>query len=313
MFDTVLLCLTRADVSGAHFLEVVPRLLDNVVESSCNGVVSVTGDLDGLKVVATGQRVRIRGGSLCKFLLGDNCQTMGRNDTQQAIEKLSDSLTLPMNKAKVTRMDVAQNFIMRNPVSVYLNHLGVLRYADRLEEPSGLYYSLKGGRLCFYNKNRERRDKKETIPDLFSGQSVLRYERRYTQRIAAKFMAAEVTGAMLYNEAFYIRVLNAWRDDYQAIQKINDINTAVNFQEMKTVRQFQRACIRSKVEEMGGLIKMLERIKEAQQRGELTKKQALDFRKAVNEACQEADGQTAQCEAIEELDRKVTEAVRYYR
>ena len=25
MFDTVLLCLTRADVSGANFLEVVPR------------------------------------------------------------------------------------------------------------------------------------------------------------------------------------------------------------------------------------------------------------------------------------------------
>ena len=313
MYDTVLLCLTKADVSGVNFLEVVPRLLDNVVESRCNDVVSITGDLNGLKVTATGQRVRIRGGSLCKFQFGNNCQTMGRRDTQQAIEKLSDSLTLPMDKANVTRVDVAQNFIMRNPVEVYLNHLGVLRYADRLEEPSGLYYRLKGGRLCFYDKNRERRDKKEAIIGLFRGQNVLRYERRYTQRIAAKFRVAEVTGAMLYDEAFYIRVLNAWRDDYQAIQKINDNDTAVNFQEMKTKRQLYKVAVQSLIEREGGLIQMLGRIKEAQQRGELTKKQALDLRGAVNEACQETGGQTAQSEAIEELDRKVAEAVRFYR
>ena len=315
MYDTVFLCLTQADVSGGgvDFLKVVPRFLDNIVECRCNGVVSVTGDLNGLKVTATGQRVRIRGGSLCKFLLGNNFQTMGRSDTKRAIEKLTDSLRLPMDKASVTRMDVAQNFIMKYPVAVYLNHLGVLKYADRLEEPSGLYYRLNKDRLCIYDKNREQRDKREAIPDLYSNRNVLRYERRYTQRIAAKFGVAEVTGARLYEEAFYIQVLNAWKADYQAIQKINDIDTTLNFQAMNTVRQFQRACVRSKVEEMGGLIQMLNQIKEAQKRGELTKKQALDLRRTVNEACQETGGQTAQNEAIKELDKKVAEAVRFYR
>ncbi len=313
MYDTVFLCLTKADVSGVNFLEVAPRLLDNVVESRCNDVVSITGDLNGLKVTATGQRVRIMGGSLCKFLFGDNCQTMGRRDTQQAIEKLSDSLTLPMDKANVTRVDVAQNFIMRNPVAVYLNHLGVLRYADRLEEPSGLYYRLKGGRLCFYDKNRERRDKKEAIPDLFRGQSVLRYERRYTQRIAAKFRVAEVTGATLYEEGFYIKVLDAWRDDYQAIQKINDINTAVNFQTMTTIPELHKAGVLALVDKAGGQIAFLSQLKEAQQRGDIGKVQACRLRKEVEKACQETGGQTAQSEAIEELDRKVAEAVRFYR
>ena len=313
MYDTVFLCLTKADVSGVAFLEVVPRLLDNVVESRCNDVVSITGDLNGLKVTATGQRVRIMGGSLCKFQFGNNCQTMGRRDTQQAIEKLSDSLTLPMDKANVTRVDVAQNFIMRNPVAVYLNHLGVLRYADRLEEPSGLYYRLKGGRLCFYDKNRERRDKKEAIPDLFRGQSVLRYERRYTQRIVAKFRVAEVTGATLYKEGFYIKVLDAWRDDYQAIQTINDINTAVNFQTMTTIPELHKAGVLALVDKAGGQIAFLSQLKEAQQRGDIGKVQACRLRKEVEKACQETGGQTAQSEAIEELDRKVAEAVRFYR
>ena len=313
MYDTVFLCLTQADFSGVDFLEVVPRFLDNVVECRCNDVVSVTGSLNGLKVAVTGQRLRITGGSLCKFLLGDNRQTMGRGDTQRAIEKLSDSLHLPMDKASVTRMDVAQNFIMNHPVAVYLNHLGELRNAHRLEEPSGLYYALNGGRLCFYDKNEEQRDKKETIPALFSGRNVFRYERRYLQRIAGRFEVTEVTGAMLYEEEFYIKVLNGWMSDYQAIQKINDIDTTLNFSEMRTVPQLNKACIRLAVKGAGGLIQFLDQIEEARQRGEIDKVQACRLRKAVNDACQEKDGQTAQNEAIKELDKKVAEAVRFYR
>jgi len=313
MYDTVFLCLTQADASGVDFLEAVPRFLDNVVEYRCNDVVSVTGDLNGLNVAVTDQRMRIRGGSLCKFLLGDNFQTMGRSDTQRAIEKLSDSLHLPMNKASVTRMDVAQNFIMKNPVAVYLNHLGVLRNTKRLEEPSGLYYSFnKKDSLCLYDKNREQRDKGGTIPALYRGKNVLRCERRFIKRIAAKFGATEVTGAKLYEEAFYIQVLNAWKDDYQAIQKINDIDT-IDFQSVKTVPQLNKVCIRIAVQEAGGLIQFLNQIQEAQQRGEIDKVQACRLKKAINNACQETGGQTAKNEAIKELDKKVAEAVKFYR
>ena len=313
MYDTVFLRLTRADVSGANFLNVASRYLDNVKVCHCNDVVSVTGDLNGLNVAVTDQRLRIRGGSLCKFLLGDNFQTMGRSDTQRAIEKLSDSLHLPMDKASVTRMDVAQNFIMKHPVAVYLNHLGVLRNTERLEEPSGLYYRFnKKDRLCLYDKNREQRDKGGTIPDLYLGKNVLRCERRFIKRIATKFGATEVTGARLYNEAFYIQVLNAWKDDYQAIQKINDIDT-IDFQSVKTVTQLNKFCIRIAVQEAGGLIQVLNQIKEAQLRGKIDKVQACRLKTAINNACQETGGQTAKNEAIKELDKKVAEAVRLYR
>ena len=217
-----------------------------------------------------------------------------------------------MDKASVTRMDVAQNFIMKYPVAVYLNHLGVLKYADRLEEPSGLYYCLNKDRLCIYDKNREQRDKREAIPDLYSNRNVLRYERRYTQRIAAKFGVTEVTGARLYEEAFYIQVLNAWKDDYQAIQKINDIDT-IDFQSVKTVPQLNKVCIRIAVQEAGGLIQFLNQIQKAQQRGEIDKVQACRLKKAINNACQETGGQTAKNEAIKELDKKVAEAVKFYR
>lgn len=311
MYDTVFLRLTQAEVNGVDFLEEVPCFLEDVGEHIYSGFPFITGNLNGLKVTANRYQLKVKDGSLCKYLLGDNFQTMGRGDTQRAIEKLSDNLHLPMDKAVVTRMDIAQNFIVKHPPQVYLNHLGALRYANRLQEPSGLYYSLNGGRLCFYDKNKEQKSKREEIPDLYNGRNVLRYERRYTQRIAAKFGVAEVTGAMLYNEAFYIEALNRWKADYQAIQKINDIT--LNFQAMKTKQELYKMGILSLTEQAGGQVEMINQINEAQQRGELTKKQAYDLRVAVNEACQLKEGLTAPNEAIQELDKKVAEAVRFYR
>ena len=311
MYDTVFLRLTQAEVNGVDFLEEVPCFLEDVGEHIYSGFPFITGNLNGLKVTANRNQLKVKDGSLCKYLLGDNFQTMGRGDTQRAIEKLSDTLHLPMGKAVVTRMDIAQNFIVKHPPQVYMNHLGALRYANRLQEPSGLYYSLNGGRLCFYDKNKEQKSKREEIPDLYNGRNVLRYERRYTQRIAAKFGVAEVTGAMLYNEAFYIEALNRWKADYQAIQKINDIT--LNFQAMKTKQELYKMGILSLTEQAGGQVEMINQINEAQQRGELTKKQAYDLRVAVNEACQLKEGLTAPNEAIQELDKKVAEAVRFYR
>ena len=58
---------------------------------------------------------------------------------------------------------------------------------------------------------------------------------------------------------------------------------------------------------------MIAQINEAQKRGELSKKQAYDLRKTIKEACEIKDGLTVPNEAIQELDKKVSEAVKYYR
>lgn len=119
----------------------------------------VTGKVGGLKVVANRYQIKVKDGSLCKYYLGNNFKAMGRKDTQRAIEKLSDTLHLPMSKATVTRIDVAQNIIVKHPVKVYLNHLGVLNYATRLQEPTGLYYCKQMERLCFMIRTGSKRPK----------------------------------------------------------------------------------------------------------------------------------------------------------
>ena len=311
MYDTVFFTLPEYEANGVDFLSETPCFLENVAEHNYQGIPIITGKVGGLRVSASRSQIKVKDGSLCKFFLGNNFQTLGRRDTQLAIEKLSDLLHLPMKKATVTRMDVAQNFILKHPPEVYFRKLGALKYANRLQQPNGLYYILNGGRLCFYDKNKEQKTHRKEIPELYQGRNALRYERRHAQRLASQFNVEAVTGATLYNEGFYIMAVNQWKEGYQAIQKINDIT--LNFQVMKTKQQMYKMGVLALTEQVGGQLELMAQINDAQKRGEISKKQAYDLRTAVNQACQLKEGFTAQNEAIEELTKKIAEAARFYR
>lgn len=313
MYDSVNFRLLQSEAGGTDFISEIPCYLENVGEHYYDGEVVITGDLQGLKVSLNRYQLKVKDGSLCKWYLGDNFKTMGRGDTKRAIEKLSDILHLPFDNADITRLDIAQNFIVKHSPEIYLNHLGMLQHYKRcsMAEIGSLYYTKADGRLCFYNKNQEQKSKREVIPELYEGRNVLRYEQRYMGRIASQFRVREMKGALLYDEDFYVGVLNCWRDTYMAIQKINDIS--LNFQAMRTKQQFYRMGVLAMIGQIGGQLQMLGQISEAQKKGELTKKQAHDLRQVVKEVCKEREGVTIKNEAIKELDKKICDAVRYYR
>lgn len=108
------------------------------------------------------------------------------------------------------------------------------------------------------------------IPELFSSSSVLRYEQRYMRRLGTTFKVERVTGAMLYDEVFYISLLKRWRDSYRAISKINDV--APNFNAVKTKQQLYRMALLAWIGDVAGEIEMLNHIAEAQRCGNLTTK-----------------------------------------
>lgn len=314
MLDTVIFKQTRAEVEGVDFLnEIAPNLNpEGLCVRRYDWGEVVTGRVDGLNVSITPYQVRVSG-SVCKWMLGDNYQAMGRGDIKRAVERLSDTLCLPMESATITRLDVGLSIPVREPTHNYLNHLGVLNYAQRLQQPNSLYYHRhrQAERLCFYDKNREQRDHREPVPDLYRDTNVLRYEQRYMARLPHLLGVAEVTAAMLYDERFYISLLNRWREAYQAIRKVNEIT--INLQAMKTKRDLQTMGVLALVEQWGGEVEMIAHITEAQKRGDLTAKQAFDLRQAVKDACKVRAALTAPSEAISELDKKIAEAIRYYR
>lgn len=314
MYDTLNLYLSAIDVGDTHLMETIPNYLERpkgILEPETGAIVCYCGALGNLKVSVSNMGVSIKDGSLCKWYLGDNLSTMGRGDTQKAIEKLSDTLHLPVGKSKVTRLDVAQNLMVRYPVDVYLHHLGELKSSTRLLEPNGLYYSQRMGRLAFYNKVKEVRTHHEKIPELYQHGHCLRYEQRYTSRLPNQLGVPEVAASLLYDEAFYSMILQRWKDTYFAINKIND--TQINISAMKTKQQLYKMGVLSLIERAGGVTQMLQQISEAQATGKITKKQAYDLRVAVNDAVKCDGNITTPNEAILELDEKVKQAVKFFR
>jgi hypothetical protein len=320
MYDNVDFKLRNSDVSGIDFLSETPCYFDVTGEHCFNGETVISGTYDDFRITVSKAGVKIKDGSLCKWYLGDNFQTLGRSDVKRVIEKLSDTLHLPIDEATVTRLDIAQNFIVKHPVGVYYNHLGDLKYSKRSPitnggglEIEGLYYFMnsRGGLLLFYNKEKEQREKRRPVSELYKGRNVLRYEQRYHKYLHKSFNVERVTGAMLYDEKFYINAINRWRDNYRAIKKIND--TSLNFEAMKGKTDLYNMGVLALVEMQGGELNFISQINEAQKSGQLSKKQAFDMRQAVQAACREKAGITAKNDCILELDKKVNEAVKFYR
>lgn len=313
MIDTLNIRLRVEENGGVDFLAETPCYLNNIGEHNYSGEIFLTGELQGLKVSLSKSQMRIKDGSLCKWYLGDNQKTMTRGDIQRAVERLSDTLHLPINKAEVTRLDLAQNLSMRYPVEVYLNHLGELKKYKRvpLIQIGSLNYYRADSTICFYDKVKELKTKREKVDELYNGRNILRYELRYTKQIAKQLNTTEVRCSNLYDEDFYVDMLNRWRNSYLAIKKINDIT--LNWNQMKTRHDLYSLGVKALIERVGGEINLLDQLSEAQKQGLCTKKQAYDLRKVIKDITQDKRDLTAKSEAVEELTEKVKQTIRFYR
>ncbi|MDD4993493.1 MAG: hypothetical protein PHR83_14805 [Paludibacter sp.] len=310
MYDNVDFKIKSIDVAGVDFLSQIPLHFDVTGEHWFNGENVVTGNLDGYKISVSRSGVNVKDGSLCKYLVGDNFQTLNRKDVKLAIEKLSDTLQLPFDRATITRIDVAQNFIVNHPTAVYFNHLGNCLQYIRLEQPNGLYFTNPKGLLLFYDKTKEQRSKGHIIPELYCDRNVLRYEMRHKARLKDTFKVERVTGAMLYEEAFYKGIIDRWQKSYENIQKINDVT--INFEAMKGKKEFDligRLCL---IQQQGGELAMIKQIVEAQKKGELTRRQADELKAAIRSTCELKMDINKRSDVIVELDKKVRDAVRFY-
>lgn len=116
---------------------------------------------------------------------------------------------------------------------------------------------------------------------------------------------------MLYNEEFYISLIDRWRGAYKSIQKINDMT--LDFKGAKTKQQLYKMGVVSLIDRVGGLTPALKQVEEEMKKGTLTRKQAYDLKQAMNDAMSIDSGLTTPNEAILELDKKVNEAVKFYR
>lgn len=182
-----------------------------------DGISWYTLMVGNLRVSISTLRILVQG-SLCKFFLGDNLQSLTYNTIRLAIEELSDTLHLKMDDAKVTRIDIGANLSMSSLANSYFSILGEYPCLCRLlVSDSSLRYESKHKKqshsLVFYDKMEE----------IGKGNGhILRYENRWMKNLQKQLSYPEITGKTLYNEDFYKNIIFQWKDDYEKISKVSD-------------------------------------------------------------------------------------------
>jgi hypothetical protein len=305
MFDNTDLKYNNSATPGINFLESIPKFLTIVTSTGHTQFGEyVNGYLDTLKVKITENRVTVKDSSICKYYLGDNFKTLSKGDYKRAIEKISDCLHLPFQLANVTRIDLAQNFIMQHDSNLYYPYLGESQYYKRLEQNNGLYYNNKLRQLLFYGKLQEQKDKRQLIPELYQNRNVLRFELRYKHRLTNQFNQPEITAGLLYDEDFYRNLVKRWKNEYFNIQKIN--SKLSNMKPTGSTKELIENMALFQILE-AGQSQVLNTIKQWQLTGEITKKQAKDHREKIKLLTQKPFDIIGN-DLINELNRKVKEA-----
>ena len=307
MYDTIDSTVYKDDCPNIDFIKTIPNQLTNVKSYGVNQFGEyVSGYLDNLKVSISEQKVKVYDSSLCKYYLGDNFKTLSKGDTKRAIEKISDCLQLPFHLANVTRIDFSQNLIMKYDEKVYYPYLGEAQYYNRLEQNNGLYYNNSKRQLLFYGKEYEQKIKKQTVPELYKNRNVLRFEMRFRKRLREQLKYPTITTGLLSDEIFYSKLVERWRDEYLSIQKISTKIT-----QMKPTKS------KKKLIENLALISILDigqphvlnKIKEWQMSGKISKKQAYDMRSSIKKISRTPIDDEGN-DLINEMDKKIKEAAR---
>lgn len=312
MFDTIYLKLPTKEAGVGNAVQHIAPLLSGVgLHRFSDGGVSLSGNLGCLSVSVSDYSISIFKGSLCKWYLGDNFQALGKRDYRDAIENLSDALHLPMEKANVSRVDVANNIILKYPVEVYLQHLGRCAYYTRIEQPTAIEYRQKGREkeASFYDKVREQKARHNDIPELYQGRNVLRFEYRHLSRLCKQFNVPVVQASTLYEDGFYSQIIQHWMDFYKSIHKEKE--TEINMDNMKGVKDLQRLGILALIEKAGSEQALLEQVQMEQKKG-LDRKAAQDIRNAIKRAVRTDDVLTIESEAVKELDTKIKDTAKMY-
>lgn len=313
MIDTINLELTQAEVNGVDFLSVVtPNLGAERLIWHDNGAYQyATCKLGNLSICVRSDVLRVGGGSLCKWYLGDNYQAMTREDVRQAVDRLSNILQVPMERANITRLDFGAVLVMDEPITNYFLHFGEYKpvgsraHFERLMQTHALYYraARKAEEVCFYDKNQAQRNQREQIPEHYRGCNVLRLEHRLLKQIPKRLKVPRATASLLYKEQFYQGMRADLVTCYQNIDKTNE--QLLNTTDMKGVKELYKKGVIALAEKCGGQVALIKQIDAAQKRGAIDRKQAQRQRDAVREALKWDKGLTEPSAALAELNGKI--------
>jgi hypothetical protein len=183
-----------------------------------------------------------------------------------------------------------------------------MQHFSRLEQNKGLYWNNANRTALFYCKLIELKAKRKNVPEIYKGLYMLRFELRFKKNLLKEFNIPQITAADLYDELFYKNIVNKWSETYFNIKKMNEALTQIKptgstkeFIEILAFMTIDKA-------QQTNIIKL---INEWRERGEISKKQAMDLRNKLKELNSNTNiSETSTL--ITEIDEKVLQSIEHY-
>jgi hypothetical protein len=239
MYDTLHIHYNYDDNGYPDTDKIIYKISDVNHSEYANGSTCISGSLDNLRVNINEMSVTIKG-SLAKYYLGNNFQTLSQKTTSEAIEKLSDDLNLDINLCKVSRIDLSTNFITDFKPTLYYDYLDSLMRFQRLVQPDSLYYKQSSKRLLFYDKTKWAKQMRIEIPKQFEDQNILRYEMVLNKGITKYLKLDKITMQDLHGDYMYSRLVDEWYNFYNRIEKRSSKEIVLNTNNIKSPKDFDK-------------------------------------------------------------------------
>lgn len=222
MYDTIHLEIRECDLdTPISFREKAACNIE--IDKAKSTKKKIVGHVDNMSIKIIGSSLHIIG-SLTKYAKGNNIKGMNFCEVKKSIESLSKILNIPLEKAIIKRVDIAQTFEMNYEPELYLPKLYYLKeFSKNINWSTSLYFEKESkGRkgkitsLCFYDKNEELR-KPDSYHLVQKDCHLLRYELRIMN--PTYIFKREIRCFELYSEDFYHELIKLWYDMYNSIEK----------------------------------------------------------------------------------------------
>ena len=215
MYDTLIMS------KGGAYMDLALPFLDNIKEHQTESKYYVNGTIaNGQQIWIFDDKIQFKG-SIAKYHLNDNIQTLDRSTTKRAIESLSDSLKIDFRTADVTRADVGLTIDTAFKPEAYYPLMGNSNQYTRSLYKNSLYYRVSNREKIFYDKVKDARAKGMFIPDFIAHKNLTRFEVKYIKKILDQLNRSELKASDLYDEKFYMMMLDNWFMEYQNIKKLS--------------------------------------------------------------------------------------------
>lgn len=309
MYDTVNMFIDCDGMDKSH-LETVLQQPKYKVDAATNEV-SITGKFGNYFVFAGDRGITLQGSLSKLYFDGENQSTLTRATTKEALQLLEDNLHLPVSDAYIRRLDIGFNLPVKQNENAYYPFLGTAKYYQRLEQNNGIYYQNNQRQMLFYGKVNEQQQKKTAILPIFTNANLLRYELRYLNRLTKQLNEAEIKAARLTDEDFYLQMLERWKDEYFTIYRHRLLSFKPEI--MNSTKEFELQLMALGLQALGGEGNALAIIEQAKKENVFENKmQQKRLKDKIKSLCSK-EICTMQNDLITELDKKIKEAVKYYR